>query len=156
MEPEMEPKWGPKRAPKLSLFWAPKQWKTLVFLVFSLKMAPRRGAKNRAKMEPEMGPELESKSGPKWAGNGEMLDFIWVGNLRKFSSKIFAKHFSVSKNEMSGIIWNTFSQSLRPNGAILREVSGGSKFYKISADISRCKIFRQKICRRNSKFENAM
>ena len=35
-------------------------------------------------------------------------------------SKIFVdKFFSTSKNEMSGIIRNTFSQSLRPNGAIL-------------------------------------
>ena len=34
---------------------------------------------------------------------------------RKFSP-IF---FSTSKNEMSGIVWNVFSRSLRPNGAIL-------------------------------------
>ena len=42
--------------------------------------------------------------------------FFW----RKFSSKNFAKKiFSASKNEMLGIVWNAFSQSLRPNGAIL-------------------------------------
>ena len=41
--------------------------------------------------------------------------FFW----RKFSSKILAKKiFSASKNEMLGIVWNAFSQSLRPNGAI--------------------------------------
>ena len=40
--------------------------------------------------------------------------------LRKFSSIIFAKKiFSASKNEMLGIVWNAFSQSLRLNGAIL-------------------------------------
>ena len=39
---------------------------------------------------------------------------------RKFLSKIFANFFlSTSKNEMLGIVWNAFSQSLRPNGAIL-------------------------------------
>ena len=57
MEPEMEP--------KLSLFGAPKQWKTLGFLVFSLKMAPRRGTNNGAKNGVQNEPEIESKSGPE-------------------------------------------------------------------------------------------
>ena len=41
--------------------------------------------------------------------------FFW----RKFSSKNFAKkNFSASKNEMLGIVWNAFSQSFTPIGAI--------------------------------------
>ena len=41
--------------------------------------------------------------------------FFW----RKFSSKNFAKKiFSASKNEMLGIVWNAFSQSFTPIGAI--------------------------------------
>ena len=36
-----------------------------------------------------------------------------------FFDENFYRKFSTSKNEMSGIVWNAFSQSLRPNGAIL-------------------------------------
>ena len=44
-------------------------------------------------------------------------EFFFDENFhQKFLPK---KIFSASKNEMLGIVWNAFSQSLRPNGAIL-------------------------------------
>ena len=59
-------------------------------------------------------------------------NFFAENFYRKFSP-IF---FSTSRNELSGIVWNAFSQSLRPNGAILGPgVNGRSKFYKILAEI---------------------
>ena len=50
---------------------------------------------------------------------------------RNFLSKIFAIFFfSTSKNEMLGIVWNAFSQSFTPIGAIFgrfRTVVGGAR-----------------------------
>ena len=42
-----------------------------------------------------------------------------VSSCSKFCKKILVGAFWASKNEMSGIVWSMFSQSLKPNGAIL-------------------------------------
>ena len=48
-------------------------------------------------------------------------------DVRFFCKKCSWKFFSASKNEMSGIVWNAFSQSLKPNGAIL----GGKRPFEV-------------------------
>ena len=47
--------------------------------------------------------------------------------------------FVASKHEMSGILWNVFSQSLRPIGAILGG-NGRSKFRKNFFDVEKWNV----------------
>ena len=85
-----------------------------------------RKGESGAKFDAEADFEVRLAAAPQKLGqNSEKLNFP--------TQQIFNFFFSASKNEMSGIVWNAFWQSLRPNGAEFEE-------YKQSFEVLNKKI----------------
>ena len=95
---------GPKKLFKNGMYHFYPSAKSRIELIIKTSGVICRGASAHHVQKTIAPPKrhfLEQKIDPKW-----------------FWKKIAEKFFWASKNWMSGIVWNTFSQSYTPNGAI--------------------------------------